>query len=89
MANPLKPTARTKKVMAIPLECEYPTTSRRVASIPKPETPPVKQIDSHWSLLNLFSSFLCTEMLHISEEASTFELIHFFGLVVLKCVDLS
>lgn len=36
IANPLKPTASTKKEMATPLLCEYPTTKRRVASIPKP-----------------------------------------------------
>lgn len=37
IANPLKPTARTKKEIAIPLVWEYPTTNRSVASIPKPE----------------------------------------------------
>lgn len=36
MANPLKPTARTRKEMATPRVCEKPTTSSRVASIPKP-----------------------------------------------------
>lgn len=36
MANPLKPTASTKNEIATPLLCEYPTTRRRVASIPKP-----------------------------------------------------
>ena len=36
MANPLKPTARTRKVMAMTLVWENPTTSKKVASIPKP-----------------------------------------------------
>lgn len=36
MAKPEKPTARTRKVMATPLVWEKPTTSSRVASIPKP-----------------------------------------------------
>lgn len=36
IANPLNPTARTRKEMATPLLWEYPTTKRRVASIPKP-----------------------------------------------------
>lgn len=40
IANPLNPTARTKKEMAIPFVWEKPTTSRRVASIPKPESEP-------------------------------------------------
>lgn len=48
IANPLKPTARTKKEIAIPFEWEYPTTSRRVASIPKPEKFQCK----HFSLNN-------------------------------------
>lgn len=46
IANPLKPTARTRKEMATPFEWEYPTTSRRVASIPKPETRPRKHINN-------------------------------------------
>lgn len=36
MANPLKPTARTRKEMATARVWEKPTTSSRVASIPKP-----------------------------------------------------
>ena len=36
MANPEKPTARTRKVMATPLVWEKPTTSSKVASMPKP-----------------------------------------------------
>lgn len=44
MAKPLKPTAKTRKEMATPLECEYPTTSSSVASIPKPEEGHVSQV---------------------------------------------
>lgn len=36
MANPLKPTANTRKEMATPLLWEYPTTSNNVASMPNP-----------------------------------------------------
>lgn len=36
MANPLKPTARTRKEMATARVWENPTTRSRVASIPKP-----------------------------------------------------
>ena len=36
IANPLKPTAKTRKDMAIPLVWENPTTNRKVASSPKP-----------------------------------------------------
>lgn len=36
MANPLKPTARTRKEMATARVWEKPTTSSRVASIPNP-----------------------------------------------------
>lgn len=38
IANPLKPTARTRKEMATPLLWEYPTTSSKVASMPNPDT---------------------------------------------------
>lgn len=36
IANPLKPTAKTKNEIATPLVWEYPTTKSKVASIPKP-----------------------------------------------------
>lgn len=36
IANPLKPTASTRKEMATPLLWEYPTTSSNVASMPNP-----------------------------------------------------
>lgn len=36
IANPLKPTASTRKEMATPLLWEYPTTSSKVASMPNP-----------------------------------------------------
>lgn len=36
MANPLKPTARTRKEMATARVWEKPTTSSRVASMPNP-----------------------------------------------------
>lgn len=36
MANPLNPTARTRKEMATPRVWENPTTNSRVASIPNP-----------------------------------------------------
>lgn len=38
MANPLKPTARTRKEMATARVWEKPTTSSRVASMPNPVT---------------------------------------------------
>lgn len=36
IAKPLNPTASTRKEMATPLVCEKPTTSSKVASMPKP-----------------------------------------------------
>lgn len=63
MANPLKPTARTRKEMATPRVWENPTTSSRVASIPKPGKHGTRECGALAHISNKeinHSSFKCT-----------------------------
>lgn len=60
--------------MAIPFVWEYPTTSRRVASIPKPETHSCKHISFRFGSHSIDSSFLYADNAINIRTISTFSL---------------